>query len=237
MKALPTRNFKEVTFEKVEILSGENLAEHYLGRRIACTHCPVGCIHLAVLREKYPQKPYFYKTTFVSYDYEPLYSLGTLLGIERVEDFLKILEAVEKYGIDAMTMGVVLAWISEAFTKGIIGIEETEGREPSFGKGSVYVEMIERMLESKNEFYKLMGRGVEKLAKRYGGRDFAMSYFGNELSGYHTGPATHITHITGGRHSHLDSAGFSIDQKLMMEGKSIEPQEMANSLFEEEVIR
>jgi len=237
MKALPTRNFKEVSFEKAEILSGENLAEHYLGRRIACTHCPVGCIHIAVLREKYPQKPYFYKTTFVSYDYEPLYSLGTLLGIEKVEDFLKILEAVEKYGIDAMTMGVVLAWVTEAFTEGIIGIEETEGLEPSFGKGNVYVEMIEKMLESKNEFYKLMGRGVEALAKRYGGRDFAMSYFGNELSGYHTGPATHITHITGGRHSHLDSAGYSIDQKLMMEGKGIEPQEMAKALFEEEAIR
>lgn len=237
IKALPTRNFKEADFEKAEVLSGENLAEHYLGRRIACAHCPVGCIHLAVLREKYPNKPYFYKTTFVSYDYEPLYSLGTLLGMQKVEDFLKILEAVEKYGIDAMTMGVVLAWVTEAFMEGLIGIEETEGLKPSFGNSSVYVEMIEKMLGSKNEFYKIMGRGVEDLAKRYGGRDFAMSYFGNELSGYHTGSAIHITQITGGRHSHLDSAGYSIDQKLMMEDKRIEPQEMAKILFEEEAMR
>lgn len=237
IKALPTRNFKKATFEKAEVLSGENLAANYLGRRIACTHCPVACIHLATLREKYPNEPYFYKTTFVSYDYEPLYSLGTLLEIERVEDFLKILETVEKFGIDAITMGVVLAWTTEAFAEGIIGREETEGLEPSFGNGSVYVEMIEKMLKSKNEFYELMGRGVEALAERYGGRDFAISYFKNEMSGYHTGPAAHLSHITGGRHSHLDSAGYSIDQKLLMEGKDISPEEMAEALFEEEAIR
>ncbi|MCX5719786.1 MAG: aldehyde:ferredoxin oxidoreductase [Nitrospirae bacterium] len=237
IKALPTRNFKEVSFEKAEVLSGENLATNYLGRRIACTHCPVGCIHLAVIREKYPDEPYFYKTSLISYDYEPLYSLGTLLGIETVEDFLKILETVEKYGIDAITSGVVLAWATEAFAEGIIGKKETDGLSPSFGNRSVYVEMIEKMMEHKNEFYKLMGKGVEVLAQKYGGRDFAISYLGNEMSGYHTGPAAHLTHITGGRHSHLDSAGYSIDQKILMEKKSITPQEMAKALFDEEAIR
>jgi len=237
IRALPTRNFRDVTFEKAEVLSGENLAANYLGRRIACTHCPVGCIHLAALRERYPGEPYFYKTTFVSYDYEPLYSLGTLLAIETVEDFLKILEAVEKFGIDAMSMGVVLAWVTEAFMEGIIGEKETGGLVPAFGKGSVYVEMIEKMLEPENEFYRLMGKGVEALAKRYGGRDFAISYFCNELSGYHTGPASHLTHITGARHSHLDSAGYSIDQKLLLEKRSMEPLDMAKALFEEEAIR
>ncbi|MGQ9510164.1 MAG: aldehyde ferredoxin oxidoreductase C-terminal domain-containing protein [Thermodesulfobacteriota bacterium] len=235
--ALPTRNLKATTFEKAETLSGENLATHYLGRRIACSHCPVGCIHLAVLRERYPDDPYFFKTTFVSYDYEPLYSLGTLLGIDRVEDFLKLMIKVEKYGMDAITMGVVLAWVTEAFEKGLIGKDETEGFIPSFGDSQTYMKMVERMMESSSEFYQRMGRGVETLIERYGGEEFALSFFGNEISGYHTGAGSHLTHITGARHSHLDSAGYSLDQKIFKEGKPLSPKEMAQRLFEEEALR
>lgn len=235
--ALPTKNLQATTFEKAETLSGENLAINYLGRRIACSHCPVGCIHLAVLRERYPDDPYFYKTTFVCYDYEPLYSLGTLLGIAQVEDFLKLMIAVEKYGIDAITTGVVLAWATEAYEKGLIGAEETMGLSPSFGKVQTYLSMIERMMDSDSEFYQRMGRGVEALVERYGGREFALSYFGNEISGYHTGPGAHLTHLTGARHSHLDSAGYSLDQKIFKEGKIPTPKEMAQKLFEEEALR
>jgi len=237
LRALPTKNLKATTFEKAEILSGENLAINFLGRRIACSHCPVGCIHLAILRERYPDDPYFFKTNFVSYDYEPIYSLGTLLGIEKVEDFLKLMITVEKYGIDAITTGVVLAWITEAFLKGLISKNEIDGLSPSFGDAQTYLKMIERMIESSSEFYLRMGHGVEALVEKYGGKEFALSYFGNEISGYHTGPGAHLTHITGARHSHLDSAGYSIDQKFLKEGKLPTPKEMAQKLFEEEALR
>ena len=50
---------------------------------LACSHCPVGCIHIAALREPYPMKPYFYKTSMISYDYEPIYALGSMLGWQR----------------------------------------------------------------------------------------------------------------------------------------------------------
>ncbi len=237
ISGLPTRNFQETNFEKAEILSGENLAEGYLGRRVACSHCPVGCIHLAVLREKNPDDPYFYKTSFVCYDYEPLYSIGTLLGIQTVEEFLRIMIAVEKYGVDVMTTGVVLAWITEAYAKDLIGKDETGGLSPAFGDSAVYIKLIEKMIEPGNEFFQLMGKGLDALTKRYGGSEFAVRYFGNELSGYHTGPALHLTHLTGARHSHLDSAGYSIDQKMFREGTKFSPEELAKKLFNEEAER
>ncbi len=46
---LPTRNLKEAKFEGAPGISGETFAEQYLGRRLACSHCPVGCIHIAAL--------------------------------------------------------------------------------------------------------------------------------------------------------------------------------------------
>lgn len=78
---LPTRNLKEATFENAAMISGESFAAQYLGRRLACSHCPVGCIHIAALREPYEDEPYFYKTSMISYDYEPIYALGSMLRI------------------------------------------------------------------------------------------------------------------------------------------------------------
>ena len=80
---LPTRNLKEIRLENAGDISGEALAEHFLGRRLACSHCPVGCIHIAALREPYADEAYFYKTSMISYDYEPIYALGSMLGIRQ----------------------------------------------------------------------------------------------------------------------------------------------------------
>jgi hypothetical protein len=44
--ALPTRNLQSGRFEGASAISGERLAEAYLGRRVACAHCPVACVHL-----------------------------------------------------------------------------------------------------------------------------------------------------------------------------------------------
>ena len=100
---LPTRNLETAKFESASKLSGEVFAEQYLGRRLACSHCPVGCIHIAALRESYGDEPYFYKTSMISYDYEPIYALGSMLGISDAEGFLKLMEQVEIRGLDVMS--------------------------------------------------------------------------------------------------------------------------------------
>ncbi|HOX28651.1 MAG TPA: aldehyde ferredoxin oxidoreductase C-terminal domain-containing protein, partial [bacterium] len=67
----------------------------------------------------------------------------------------------------------------------------------------------------------------------YGGSEFALSYGGNEMAGYHTGPAAHLGLLLGARHSHLDNAGYSVDQKIVMK-KQTTPREIVDRIFEEE---
>ena len=81
---LPTRNLQSGRFEGAEAISGERLAPDYLGRRVACAHCPVACIHLAALRVPYPNDPYFYKTMMLGYDHELIYAMGSMLGVADV---------------------------------------------------------------------------------------------------------------------------------------------------------
>ena len=234
LKGLPTRNLQEAAFDQAEGISGQRFAEDYLGRRIACAHCPVGCIHLAALREPSEREPYFSKTSMIGYDYEPIYALGTMLGISDASGLLKLLDAVEVHGLDAMSTGVVLAWATEAMEKGLISTKQTDGLELTWGQHTPYVLACERIVGQPNEFYKAMARGVDEAASRYGGEDFALAFGRNEMPGYHTGPAAHLGFLTGARHSHLDRAGYSLDQNAYADGKTLAPQEIAEALVREE---
>jgi aldehyde:ferredoxin oxidoreductase len=97
-----------------------------------------------------------------------------------------------------------------------------------------YLEAIRMIVKQPNDFYKALARGVEYASTIYGGKDFALAYGGNEMPGYHTGPACHLGFITGARHSHLDSAGYSIDQRTYTSKIEQPIEETVNQLFEEE---
>jgi aldehyde:ferredoxin oxidoreductase len=84
-----------------------------------------------------------------------------------------------------------------------------------------------------NDFYKALAKGVDFAASVYGGRDFALAFGGNEMPGYHTGPGTYAGIMIGARHSHLDNAGYSLDQKLKS-GHLPEPNDLVSSLVKEE---
>lgn len=232
MGGLPVRNLQNTRLDDPHPISGEGLAEGYLGRRLACAHCPVGCIHIAALREPYVNEPYFYKTTMISYDYEPIYALGTMLNITDPAGFLRLLEVVESWGLDAMSTGVVLAWATEALERGLISTRETVGLQLAWGDAAGYILAVRNIVEQPNDFYRALARGVEHASSIYGGQEFALAFGGNEMPGYHTGPAAHLGWLLGLRHSHLDNAGYSIDQKPTTPPPT--PEALVDALIKEE---
>jgi aldehyde:ferredoxin oxidoreductase len=234
LRGMPTRNLQQAEFQDAEKISGERLAEDYLGRRVACSHCPVGCIHLAALREPSEHEPYFYKTSMIGYDYEPIYSLGTMLGGSDPAGLLKLIDTIEVCGLDAMSTGVVLAWATEAMERALVSEKETSGIRLRWGSYGDYIRAVNAIVDPPNDFYRTLGKGVEEAARRYGGQEFALAFGGNEMPGYHTGPGAHLGYLTGARHSHLDSAGYSLDQKLFSAGKTPTPADVVEALLKEE---
>jgi aldehyde:ferredoxin oxidoreductase len=97
-------------------------------------------------------------------------------------------------------------------------------------KGSL--KALEFIVRPPNEFYAALARGVDYASAKYGGCDFAMALGGNEVSGYHTGPASIVGQIVGVRHSHLDNAGYSIDQKAAKKQLSLE--QMVDEIIKED---
>ena len=70
-----------------------------------------------------------------------------------------------------MSAGVALAWATEALEKGLISEKET--LVPlKFGESEKYKEGLLHLGRGENDFYRLLGQGVLKAAKHYGGEDF-----------------------------------------------------------------
>lgn len=231
---MPVMNLKKAQLEQAGQISGEQFAQDYLGRRIACAHCPIACIHLAALRQPYEKEPYFYKTSMIAYDYEPIYALGSMLGVTDPKGVLMLMDEVERLGLDSISTGVVLAWATEALEKGLISHDDVAGAEIKWGDHAAYKRATQLIVDQPNDFYRALAQGVEHASSVYGGADFAMAFGGNEMAGYHTGPAAYAGYLMGARHSHLDNAGYSLDQKSIAKTTPSTSSEIADALVLEE---
>ncbi|MHC1753086.1 aldehyde ferredoxin oxidoreductase N-terminal domain-containing protein [Humidesulfovibrio sp.] len=210
LKSLPWRNLQATTDPGIDGISGERFAKDMLLRNTACAGCPVGCIHIGYLREKFmADNRYLYRQ--VAYDYEPIFSLGSMLGMTDGFGVLGLMDCVEREGLDCMSGGVALAWATEALEKG--HITEAETLTPlKFGEAEGYKKAIHHLGAGTNEFYRRLAQGTMKAATHYKGEDYAC-VLGQEMAGYATGESFFVSESLSFRHSHLDSSAYSADQK------------------------
>lgn len=231
LRGLPTKNFLLSSFPEGEKISGEAFADKHLLRRFSCAGCPIGCVHIAALKTAFSEHHEF-EVRRVSYDYEPIYSLGSNLGVKTAEGILQLIDVCERLGLDVMSAGVVLSWATEALEKKLITEKETMGVPLQWNEVEGYAGALDLMVRAPNEFYASLARGAEYAAKKYGGLEYAMTLGGNEVSGYHTGPASIVGQLVGVRHSHLDNAGYGIDQKAIK--KPLSPETMVDEIIKED---
>lgn len=229
--ALPTLNLQTATFEQGDQISGEAFAKKNLVRKLACTGCPVGCIHIGMYRREF-DKGHEYEAISVSYDYELIFALGSFLGIQTSDEIIALIDEVEETGMDAMSCGVCLGWATEAFSNGLITEEQTLVKL-AFGDANGYLQAIRFLANGKNKFYRDLGRGSQHASSVYGGSEYAMQIAGNEMPGYHSGYGALIGAAVGARHSHLCNGGYSIDQSM----KEFDETVMVDKIFNEEVER
>ncbi|SDB42655.1 aldehyde:ferredoxin oxidoreductase [Desulfonatronum thiosulfatophilum] len=209
LKSLPIRNLKQTTDPEVEKISGEAFAKDLLIRNTACAGCPVGCIHVGLLREQF-QEEHRFQIRQVAYDYELIFGLGSMIGVMDASGCLALMDEVEKEGLDAMSTGVALAWATEAYEKSLLTKEQVE-YDLAFGNVAAYKEAIWSLGHAKNEFYADLAKGVKHAAAKYGGEDFAC-VLGQEMAGY-VGETFYASQSLSFRHSHLDTGAYGYDQK------------------------
>ncbi len=234
LKALPTKNLQSTQFEHADYISGEQFAENYMAKHMACVSCPVGCIHIAMLRIPFADG-FEFETKLIPYDYEPIYAMGSFLGIPLAEGVLRLIEKADHLGLDVMSTGVVLGWATEAYQNHLISKRDTMNLQFRWGDVESYLKAIELIVKQPNEFYRTLAEGVNAASKKYGGEDYAIALGGLEIAGYHTGYANLIGHIVAPRHGHLDNAGYSLDQKAVKQRMT--PEQLVDALISEDNAR
>ncbi len=233
MGGLPTRNLQAGSFEGAEEISGVAFAEHELVRKQACAGCPIGCIHVALHRRSFGAAgEYEVQSALVAYDYELIYALGSLLGLRDRNAILGLIDTVSNRGLDTIATGVTLAWATEALEKGLIPASEL-GTELRWGDVAGYIAAVKAIVRQETELTRMLAQGPVAAAARYGGREFVLALGGNPMAGYHTGYGSLVGQLVGLRHSHVDNAGYSLDQQ----GVAMSDEEIVDGLLREEMER
>jgi aldehyde:ferredoxin oxidoreductase len=178
--ALPTRNFQGTHFDGASELSTKELDP---GRRIArasCASCTIGCEHIYAVGGGTAGAG-------VRLEYESLYALGPMCGVDSADAVLNAARACDDAGIDTITTGATIAFMMQCCEEGLIpdAVLPSGGRL-CFGDGAAVLEAIEALLNRQGRLGELLALGSRRAAERIGrdAPEFAPHVKGLELPGY-----------------------------------------------------
>ena len=178
---LPTRNFRESTFEGAEQVSGEELHRNHLQRNAGCANCTIGCERILVSRDKGDKKG----KGGVRMEYESLFALGPLCGVSDPDIVIRAAAICDDLGLDTISAGATVAWAMECFEQGLLATEDTGGLELRFGNGDALLQVLEDVGHRRG-IGKLLAEGTRAAAAvvGHGSAAWAMQVKGLEMPGY-----------------------------------------------------
>jgi aldehyde:ferredoxin oxidoreductase len=168
---LPTRNFQQSTFDHAEALSGESLTENNFSRRHGCAACTIRCERLFKALNGEEQR----------LEYETLFALGPLCGIDNPEVVLDAARLCDLYGLDTISTGGTIAWAMECSERGLL----PQAQRLRFGEANALLDIIPA-IATRRDLGALLAEGSRRAALKVGNASeyWAMHVKGLELPGY-----------------------------------------------------
>ncbi|UCF83324.1 MAG: aldehyde ferredoxin oxidoreductase family protein [Desulfobacteraceae bacterium] len=203
MGSLPLQNWRYVGRwkEGAQKIAGRTLVESYVTGNYSCKRCIIGCGKKVEVKDgpyKSIEQP--------APEYETLALMGSNCLVDDLEAIIKANELCNKYGLDTMGTGSVIAFGMEAFEKGLITKKDTEGIDLIWGNGDAVVEMVKKIGESigigkvlglgSKEAANLLGKNAEEFAIHVKGLDFAA----HDPRAYNAGAVNFATSARGACH-------------------------------------
>jgi aldehyde:ferredoxin oxidoreductase len=171
-------NFRRSLFPEYEAVSAETLAESgYVVRHNTCPYCNVACNRATKTTQPYEVDP-----EYATPEYESVAALSSMCMNSNLASVLKAIELCNKYSMDTISTGVIIAFAMECYEKGLISKEDTEGLDLTWGNHQALVQLVEKIARRQG-IGDLLAEGVKRAAEKLGrGADeFAMHVKGLEL--------------------------------------------------------
>jgi len=145
---LPTRNFREGSFEGYETLSGQHMAMVITKKKWGCYACPVRCKQIVEVAEAKMTVSQHYGGP----EYETIGSFGSNCGIDDIKAVAKANEICNQNSLDTISAGMMISGAMECAEKGLLPEDLTKGLDLRFGS-------IDGMLDLLNLIVKREGLG------------------------------------------------------------------------------
>ena len=171
LNVLPTRNFQQGSFASAVAISPEEMNVTRNRTRASCAACTIGCEHLYSLKSG---------DGSVRLEYENLFALGPLCGIDDPEIVLEATRRCDDFGLDTISAGGTIGFAMECAERGILDAPWLR-----FGDGSALLRALDSIV-SGEEIGPLLALGSRRMAMEIGqdSINFAPQVKGLELPGY-----------------------------------------------------
>lgn len=161
------------------LLDSANMDTYKL-KGYGCNACPVRCGALMRISEG----PYASQDETHRPEYETLGSLGVNCRNVSAESIIRANELCNRYGIDTISVGGVIAFAMECYENGLIDAKDTGGLELNWGNSLALVALTEQigkregfgavLADGSKAAAEYIGRGSEKYAMHVGGRELPL---------------------------------------------------------------
>lgn len=171
LNVLPTRNFQQGSFSGAIAISPEELSVARDRARSSCVACTIGCEHLYGLKNGGGS---------VRLEYESLFALGSLCGIDDSEVILQAVQRCDELGVDTISAGGTISFAMECAERGLI-----DAAWLKFGDGKALLRALE-LIVSGETLGQQLSLGSRAMAAEVGQNsiEFAPQVKGLELPGY-----------------------------------------------------
>ena len=160
---VPVKNWKQGSWEEgCHKVSGQVMKETILKSRYACKRCPIGCGRMIEVEEG----PYS-GLTGKGPEYETAAAFGPLCLNDNLQAVAKANDLCNRYGLDTISTGAVIAFALECYEEGLITQEDTQGIDLVWGNGDAVVKMVEQ-IGKREGIGTLLADGCRSAAEKIG---------------------------------------------------------------------
>ena len=158
---LPTRNFRDGSFEEAQNITGQTMANTILVNRGTCYSCGVACKREVEVPERGVSAKYG------GMEYEIIGALGSCCGVGDLAAVAEGSQWVNQYVLDGISAGVAIAFAMEAYENGVLTKEDTDGIDLTFGNADAMIAMIHK-IGKREGLGDLLADGVKIAAEKLG---------------------------------------------------------------------
>jgi aldehyde:ferredoxin oxidoreductase len=173
---LPTRNFQNGSFDDAMAITGETISKAILRGRGTCYACTVACKREIEIPDRGVECKYG------GMEYETIAAIGSLCGVGDLNAVAEASQWLNRYVLDSMSTGVVIAFAMECFENGIITQADTDGIRLNWGNSDGMIQMIHKIARREG-IGNILAEGVKRAANQlgHGAEKYAMHVKGQEL--------------------------------------------------------